>query len=72
MVARALLVDCNSGFDSAPGAKAQFALTPLRPDLKEFAEKGRIESEDRTPQRLKPDIVTITYGRPEGRPLQRI
>jgi len=24
------------------------------------------------PQRLKPDIITITYGRPEGRPLQRI
>src|SRR5271156_7245300 len=23
------------------------------------------------PQRLKPDIITITYGRPEGRPLQR-
>ena len=23
------------------------------------------------PQRLKPAIVTITYGRPEGRPLQQ-
>src|SRR5882757_7815420 len=24
------------------------------------------------PKNLKPDIITITYGRPEGRPLQRI
>jgi hypothetical protein len=24
------------------------------------------------PQRLNPDIITITYGRPAGRPLQRV
>jgi Bacterial regulatory helix-turn-helix protein, lysR family len=40
--------------------------------LKQVAEKGRNRERRPYPQRLKPDIVTITYGRPEGRPLQRI
>jgi hypothetical protein len=35
------------------------------------AEECRFWKES-SPQRLKPDIISITYGRPEGRPLQRI
>src|SRR6267154_3995553 len=35
---------------------------------------GKTSNSERRPypQRLKPDIITITYGRPEGRPLQTL
>src|SRR5882724_11618836 len=38
-----------------------------------FTGCGKTSKGERSPypQRLKPDIITITYGRPEGRPLQK-